>query len=137
MNRLIPKEQRLFVLLSSASFIFLFGVITSLIPSPIFMRMVQTSSLDYFLLIATSMLLGVYLGLYRHKRQHSSRACKTAYAGGTAGFLGFACPICNKILVLLLGFAGVAMYVEPIRYSLGVTGLFAMALAIADESKAL
>jgi len=137
MNQIIPKEQRLFVLLASASFLFLFGSATSLIPNPVFMRMTETTLLDYFLLIATSMLLGACAGLYRHNRQHSGRACATAYAGGAAGFLGFACPICNRLLVVSLGLAGAVMYVEPVRYALGITGLFAIAFAIAEESKAL
>jgi predicted ABC-type exoprotein transport system permease subunit len=137
MNQILPKEQRLFVLLSSASFLLLFGIPTSLIPNPLFMRMTQTNLLDYFLLISTSLLLGAYLGLYRQKKSHSSKACKASYAGGAAGFFGFACPICNKLLVMLLGLAGVVMYIEPVRYALGIIGIAEMTYAVAEESKAL
>lgn len=137
MKQIIPEEQRLFIFLSSASFFILFGILTSLIPNPIFSRMTQTTFLDYFLLTATSFLLGTYLGLYRHKKSHSSSACAASYAGGAAGFLGFACPICNKALVLMFGLSGVIMYFEPVRYALGITGLFAIAFAVADERKAL
>jgi hypothetical protein len=40
---------------------------------------------------------------------------KTVGAGGVIAFLGVACPVCNKILLLVFGGELLPTYFEPVR----------------------
>ena len=77
------------------------------------------------LLLLLSVLAGIYVGL-------PWIACgwRTAGTGGIVGFLGIACPVCNKILVLLFGSALLLQYYEPVRLYLAAGGVVLLAVAI-------
>lgn len=117
----IKKNTKLGIIfnasLYSILFFVAFGIVTVLIPNKIFFRMTSINYLDYLFLTLTSILLGIYTSLHIYqKKQKSNKKCTaSAYSGGIFGFLGFGCSICNKILILLLGVAGVLTYIEPYR----------------------
>jgi hypothetical protein len=97
------------------------------------MRMTPTSDFEIALLLLQSVLAGVYVGLPQ------SRCGKgTAGAGAVIGFLGIACPVCNKILVFLVGSALLLEYFEPVRLyvALGGVGLLAAAVWLKLARKA-
>lgn len=98
---------------------FLFGVITALIPNLWFTRMVRGVALDYFFLIASSALLGIYIGIHFYKKNISKKCNLVAGSSGFGTFLAFSCPICNKILILLFGTTALLAYFEPYRHYLG------------------
>ena len=120
---------------SGATIFLIFGVVTDLIPNPWFIRMVESKSLDYFFLAASSVLFGSYVAVHFYKRTISKKRKVSAYAGGVASFLGFGCVLCNKILLLLLGAAGALAYVEPYRPFIGFAGLGLMGYAVYGEGK--
>lgn len=103
--------------------IVLFGTPTALIPNPIirYARMVPATLLDYAFLVIISGLLAFYLSF--------SNQPKTNLPVGVAsvvGFISFACPICNYLLVAALGFPFILSTIEPLRPFLGIAsiGLF-------------
>ena len=120
-NRFL-KIARYSALYSIVVFI-IFGIVTVLIPNKFFARMTPIGWLDYLFLAITSLLLGIYLSLHRYQKKESKLCRTTAIGGGISGFLGFGCPVCNKILVLLFGFAGVLTYIEPYRPIFGIAGI--------------
>lgn len=115
---------------------FILGVISLLIPNRFFARMTPVAWWDYTFLILTSLLLGTYLSLwwYQKKQVNEKQVNKTcnlsATGGGVGGFLGFSCSLCNKLLILVLGAAGVMAYVEPIRPYVGLTGIGLLGFAV-------
>lgn len=50
--------------------------------------------------------------------------------GGVLGFLGFACPVCNKILMYVFGAELLLSYLEPARIYLAVLGTLVISLAL-------
>lgn len=74
------------------------GTVSALWNNPLFMRMTPAGGWEIGLLAALSALLGLYVAIRRP-------ACTNCVAGtgGVLGFLGVACPVCNKVLVLLVG----------------------------------
>ena len=102
------------------------GIATALIPNPIFVRMILTSTLDYFFLISTSLLAGIYFAL----PLNYCNADRKAMGGSILGFLAFACPTCNKIFVLLLGFVFVNTIIDPLRPLFGVLSIVVLLYAI-------
>jgi hypothetical protein len=105
----------------SIGLLLLFGIPTALISNPIipFIRPIMATPFDYFFLVTTALLGGVYLAI-------PSRSCtvdRTASSGALLGFLAFGCPTCNFLLVLLLGYPLLLGVFDPLR---PVIGLFSV-----------
>jgi hypothetical protein len=136
---LLKKEYSLIIAyaaLFSLVFFVLFGTITVLIPNNFFLRMTPITYLDYVFLTLTSILLGIYVSLLVYQKKHMSKACDvTAVGGWFSGFIGFGCPICNKILILLFGVAGVLNYIEPYKPLFGSVGVALMGYAVYMKGK--
>ncbi len=101
------------------------GTLAALWENPLFMRMTPTGGFEITLLLVLSALAGLYVGLPRIECGK-----RTAGTGGVIGFLGIACPVCNKILVLLFGSALLLEYYEPVRLYLALGGVVLLAVAI-------
>ena len=119
-----PKSVARGILFAIGSFLVL-GTVAALWPNPLFMRMTPTSGFEVTLLAAQSLLFGVYLAI-------PVRACaiKLAGIGGVASFLGIACPICNKVLLLLFGSQLLLTYLEPVRIYLAAAGALITGIAV-------
>lgn len=104
------------------------GTVSALWSNPLFMRMTPAGGLEIALLGALSGLLGLYVAIRR-----PACANRVAGAGGVLGFLGVACPICNKILVLLVGGEVLLTYFEPIRIYVAAAGAAVVAAAVVIE----
>jgi hypothetical protein len=103
----------------------LLGTAAALWANPIFMRMTPAGGVEISLLLLQSALAGLYLGL-----PQSPCGKRTAGAGAIIGFLGIACPVCNKLLVLLIGSALLLEYFEPVRLYVALVGAALLALAV-------
>ena len=101
------------------------GTVAALWENPLFMRMTPTGGFEIALLLLLSVLTGLYVGM--PQTECGKRAAGT---GGIIGFLGIACPVCNKILVLLFGSTLLLEYYEPARLYLALGGTALLALAI-------
>ncbi len=109
--------NRMQAVLTAAAFMLISGLVTAIIPNPIFIRMVEITWLDYFFWIATSLLLIPAL----------SYNCETCAVGGSlGGLVAFSCPICNKILLLW----GLAPFLMEYRYYIGALSLLLLAAII-------
>jgi hypothetical protein len=101
------------------------GTLAALWSNPLFMRMTPVSGFEIALLLLQSILAGVYVGL-------PSNQCgqRTAGFGAIIGFLGIACPVCNKVLVLLVGTTMLLEYFEPMRLYVALGGVALLAVAV-------
>jgi thiamine transporter ThiT len=103
----------------SAAGIFFFlvtGLVTGLVPNPLYVRMVPVTLLDYFFLGTTSILAALYFG----KEQCSTLGDRFAGIAGVTGFLAFGCPVCNVILLTFFSSSALLTYFDPLRPFLGV-----------------
>lgn len=116
-------------LLSSLSFFILLGLVSAIIPNSFFSRMTDISNFDWVILVLTSILAGLYLGLYYFIKNNKNLSSSCAIGGGILGFLAFACPICNKLIILVLGFSGAMTYFAPLQPILGVLGILLLIYA--------
>jgi uncharacterized membrane protein (Fun14 family) len=101
------------------------GTVSALWENPLFMRMTPTGGFEITLLLLQSALAGIYVGIPR-----ISCGKRTAGAGAIIGFLGIACPVCNKVLVLLIGSALLLEYFEPVRLYVALAGVGLLAAAV-------
>ncbi len=104
------------------------GTVSALWNNPLFMRMTPASGWEIGLLAALSMLFGLYVAI-----RHPACANRTAGVGGVIGFLGIACPVCNKILLLLFGGELLLTYFEPARIYVAAAGTAILAAAVVLE----
>ena len=107
----------------------LLGTVSALWENPLFVRMTPAGDLEMALLaFLMSVLTGVYVMV-------KVPACSTGSAGlgGVMGFLGIACPTCNKILMLLFGGEALLTYYEPVRIYVAVAGAAVLAAAVVHQ----
>lgn len=104
------------------------GTVTALWPNPLFARMTPSGTTETVLLTLGAALIGVFTAVRRP-------ACpaRRVGLGGVLGFLGIACPVCNKLLVLLLGAPILMTYYEPIRLHVAAAGVLLLAIAVMRE----
>ena len=102
-----------------------FGTVAALWDNPFFIRMTPTSGFEISLLALQAILFGIYFSI---PTEYCS--AKTLGTGGVLGFLGVACPVCNKILLYVFGAELLLTYLEPARIYLAVIGTLIVALAL-------
>lgn len=117
-------------ILSGFGVLMALGIPTALIPSGIYIRMIEVTIFDYFFLLATSMLIGIYIGLWSYKKESGHYGKKYLIGGSASSFFAVSCPLCNILLVSLIGVSSVMIFIEPLRPVLGVTGLLVLGYLI-------
>jgi len=100
------------------------GTPTALVPNPFiqYTRMIEATFLDYFFLAATSIMLATLVSLKLYFKSEKKIGVKEL-VGGAAGFVAFSCPICNALLVALIGGAAIMAFIEPLRPILGLLSM--------------
>ncbi len=101
------------------------GTVTAVWPNPVFTRMTPTQGFEVWLLAIQSVLVGAYIAIRRPR-------CPVGGAGfgSLLGFLGIACPTCNKILLFAFGSDLLLTYFEPYRLPLATAGAAVTAVAV-------
>lgn len=82
---------------------------TPVIPNPVFARMTPVRPLDYVFIAVTSILIGLItatLGLPRASVSCTNRIV----GGGILSALAVDCPVCNHVVVALIGIDGALTY---------------------------
>ncbi len=131
MNSAILRKVGKGTLVAVVSFVGL-GTVAALWDNPLFIRMTPAGGWEIGLLAALSVTLGVYTAIRR-----PWCSIKAAGSGGLLGFLGVACPICNKVLVLVFGGELLLAYYEPMRIYIAVLGLIIALLVLWREWRAV
>ena len=115
------RRRALLALGVSAATFVCFGVVTGLIPNPLYVRMVPRTGLDYLFLTLTAAFLGAYT--YQRTAVSHSGDDATATAGAVVGILAFGCPICNAVLLALFSSSALMTYLDPLRPALGAVSV--------------
>ncbi|UCH74908.1 MAG: hypothetical protein JSU82_03375 [Rhodospirillales bacterium] len=116
MDHVTPKRIAAGIATTAASFVLL-GTIAALWDNPVFVRMTPAGGWEIAILAAMSVAAGVYVAIRR-----PFCSVKGAGAGGILAFLGVACPVCNKILLLVFGGELLLAWFEPLRIYLAAAG---------------
>ncbi len=109
----------------------LIGVPTDVLANPWFTRMTPVRPQDYVFWPATSILVGMLLATYVLPSLRTRSAGRRVGIGsGVLGWLAIGCPICNKLVVALLGVSGALSYFGPLQPWLGSLGVALAAIAL-------
>ena len=116
-----------FVVVSVAAtvgYLVVVGIPTAIIPNPFFIRMLPAGPLNYAFWIVPALLFGPLVATYLVPiRANTCSLQGRTTAGGLLSYLAVGCPICNKVVVLLLGVGGALAYFEPIQPVLGTVSV--------------
>ena len=124
----------------------LLGIPTRLITTPMFSRVVPTSPQDYAIWIVSALLLGPLLSLMTLYPMPSRKAAQgkgsllgsgRAFAGTLLTFFSVGCPVCNKVVVLLLGLGGAMTLFNPLRPFLGLASIVLLGITLFLRVRAL
>ncbi|MEX2546256.1 MAG: hypothetical protein WD830_00540 [Chloroflexota bacterium] len=113
------------------------GVPTAVVPNPFFVRMTPTQPLDVAFWLISSPLIGLTLATYVAKPaqwavdRHSGAGGAPTSIAGIGAFLAIGCPICNKIVVGLLGVSGALTVFAPLQPAIGVASVALLAVSLA------
>ncbi|WP_123538442.1 hypothetical protein [Halosimplex salinum] len=101
----------------------LFGVVTGLIPNPVYVRMVDRTPFDYLFLVATATFAAAFV--YQRSLTDDPVGDRYAAGGVVGGFLAFGCPICNALLLALFSSSALMTHFDPLRPALGAVSVVA------------
>ncbi|MBW3703747.1 hypothetical protein DTB58_06220 [Streptomyces griseus] len=111
----------------------LVGVPTDVVPSPLFDRAVPVQWWNYPALLVTAVPAGIILSTYlkdpSRPEPATPRGSRLGVAGSVLSFFAVGCPVCNKVVLVLLGTSGAMSYWAPLQPLLAVlsAGLLAVA----------
>lgn len=109
------------------------GIPTRVIPNHWFSRMTPTRTEDYVFLTATSVLLGMTLALGRRVAADPRRSL----GSGFATFLAVGCPVCNKLVVALIGVGGALSWFAPAQPVIGAAAVALLAVGLRQRLRAV
>src|SRR5690242_2935227 len=114
---ILDRRVRFFGVSVAAAGVYLVvvGVITAVIPNPLFERMTPVTVSNLVFWILPALLFGPLVVSYVMPPP-AAEVCDVTnrtVAGGVLSFLAVGCPLCNKVVVLLLGASGALTYFEP------------------------
>lgn len=117
-----PARRWWFALGTAATTYLFIALPTDLIDNPVFGRDVPPTPWSGTVLLISSVLAGLVAATYvaGPERTPRSREGRLGWAGGVATFFAVGCPVCNKLVLLALGYSGAIQYFAPIQPFLAV-----------------
>ena len=107
------------------------GVPTGIVETSFYTRMTPVTWWDYPVWAVSALLLGLTAATYvRSSRGAAPPAAGRTLGGGVLTAFAVGCPICNKLVVALLGVGGALDYWAPLQPLLGMTSIVILALAL-------
>lgn len=103
------------------------AVPSDLIDNPIFGRPVPPRTIDYVILAVTASLIGLILAIRPPASVETERQETRTMFGGFVSFLAVGCPVCNQMVVALVGTSGALSWWAPIQ---PIVGLVAVAVLL-------
>lgn len=105
---------------------------TAMIPSPVFSREVPTTAWAWPVLMMTSTLAGLVAATYvarRDVRDEGERGSRLGMLGAFTTFFAVGCPVCNKLVLIALGYSGAMQYFAPVQPLLAAVAIVLLAWA--------
>jgi hypothetical protein len=105
---------------------------TAIIKTPIFGREIEVTPWSVPVVIVTSILSGMLFATYIKMEQSidEDRSLKVGGAGALFSFLAVGCPVCNKLVLIALGYSGAIQYFAPVQPYLAAAGILLLAYAL-------
>lgn len=121
-------------LVATAASLAILGIPTAVIPNPWFIRMTPTEPFNVATMLLSAPLMGLLTATYLARSpgnpEASGERSGRATVGGVAAYLAIGCPICNKIIVGVLGVSGALNIFAPIQPVIGAVSVALLAATL-------
>ncbi|MDN4474413.1 hypothetical protein QQX09_00935 [Demequina sp. SYSU T00192] len=128
--------RRWLVALGTAVATYLFIALpTDLVPNPVFGREIPPTAWSYWALAVSAILSGLLAATYvaTPEEAKAQRDGKLGMAGAFVTFFAVGCPVCNKLVLLALGYTGAIQFFEPIQPYLAVGAIVLLGWALVSR----
>ena len=115
-----PARRWLVAALAAAASALAIGIPTGVVSTSIYSRMTPVVWWDYAFWAISAGVLGLIAATYVRVRTPGGSGRGRALGGGILSTFAVGCPICNKIVVALLGIGGALDYWAPLQPFLGL-----------------
>ena len=106
------------------------GIPTGAVRTSLYRRMTSVTWWEYPVWAASAVLLGILTATYVRARPIPSGGGGRAAGGGVLATFAIGCPICNKIVVTLIGVSGALDYWAPLQPVLGLSSIALLLIAL-------
>jgi hypothetical protein len=106
------------------------AVPSDLLDNPIFGRPVPPRGIDYVILGVTAALIGLVLAIRPTPTPESEQQETRTLVGGFVSFLAVGCPVCNQLVVALLGTSGALAWWAPVQPLVGLVAVGLLAYTL-------
>jgi hypothetical protein len=132
-----PSRRWLVALLGALITVVSIGVPTAMIGNPVFGRSVPVTAWAWPALLVAAALSGLLLATYvRHPAPADPGdtadqvGTRTGVVGAALAFFAVGCPVCNKLVLVLLGTSGAMQWFAPVQPVLAVAAIGLLAWAL-------
>jgi hypothetical protein len=109
---------------------------TAIIPNQFFVRMTPVRVQDYVFLATSAALMGLIFSTFGLPK--TTVSCqKRALGGGLLSTLAIGCPICNHVVVALVGISGALTYWAPLQPVVGATAVVILLWTLYERVSAI
>ena len=108
---------------------------TEIIANPFFRRMTEVRVQDYVFWALTGVLVGLIAGTYA--TGGSPVAQGRILSGGFLSYLAVGCPVCNKVVVALIGTSGALSFFAPAQLFIGLASVALLGVTLQLRVRAL
>ena len=135
------RRQWITAVAASAALAVAIGLVTVLIPNPLFTRMIEAPWWSYPVWLVSAILSGLLIATYvapdgRPEREREAAHGRRSVVGAVLSFFAVGCPTCNKIVVLALGTNGAITWFAPLQPVLAAGSLALLAWALRARLRA-
>ncbi len=104
---------------------FIIALPTAVVKNPIFVRTTAATDWSITVIVITSILTGLLTATYVKNKfsDENPRQLKIGSAGALLSFFAVGCPVCNKLVLIALGYSGAIQYFAPIQPYLALAGI--------------
>lgn len=110
------------------------GLITVIIPNPVFGRGVPVTSWAMAVLAATSVLGGLVFATYvrndAFELEAADRTSRAGFGGAMLSLFAVGCPTCNKLVLIAVGSSGAVRWFAPVQPYLAAGSLALLAWSL-------
>ncbi len=119
----------------AAGTLLLIGTVAAIFDNPYFTRMTEVRAQDYAFWAASALLVGLTAGTFGigSLGGHGGKLI----AGGVGADLAVGCPICNKIIVALIGTSGALTFFAPAQLLIGFASIALLTWTLVLRSRAV
>ncbi|MDN4481987.1 hypothetical protein [Demequina lignilytica] len=126
-----PARRWMVAAATAAATYLLIALPTDLIPNPVFGREIPPTAWSYWALGLSAVLSGLVTATYVATPEEAQRPRegRLGMAGALVTFFAVGCPVCNKLVLLALGYTGAIQFFEPIQPYLAAGAIVLLAWA--------